>query len=539
MTLPRTAADVLADHVTFELESIDRMRLNVLQPRLQYGGGVHGFFVKHRGNRFASPALMEPMTRAYVADVRNFIAMRDLPVERFVNGQRKDDVTQQYLADHDGHEGVVYVGTAQERARVWTATQQVNPVTGAPFTWLGRTTKLVKHYYFYCFDADFGPFLLRVCTYFPFNAVLIINGNHWAQRQAAKAGIGFTPMDNAFAACDDVPALQAICDSLGPGQIEALLAKWQRILPDPFTEEDAILGDYHYRATVSEAEFCLTQMLDKPVSGRIFLDQVIADNLTVGRPDYVGLIFNRRIRRTGKAKTPGRFRTRVLTDDVTASLHFDYKSARGKQYHKEGKAIRTEITINNTWDFGLPKRLSSLPQLRQLGFTAARRLLDVQTISHDPIAGADVLTSITTPITRPDGARIPALRFDDARVQALLHALLAFRHIFVGFTNRDLRATLAPLLGRRAEDIKPGAITYDLRRLREHGLTTRIPGTLRYQTTELGYQAALLFTRAHDHLLRTGLAELTHPGDPPPLRQAAAAFHTAFNDLAQRAHLAA
>lgn len=538
MTLPRTAADVLVDHVVFEVESIDRMMLNVRQPRLQYGSGVYGFFVQHRGNQFPSPALMEPMTREYVAAVRNFIVAHDLPVERFIARQRKDDITGQYLAGHDGSEGVLYVGTAQERAHVWTATRQVNPDTGAPFTWLDKTTKLVKYFYFYCFDADFGPFLLRVCTYFPFNTQLIINGNHWAQQQARKAGIAFTPMDNAFAGCDDVQALQAICDSFAPGHVEALLAKWQKILPDPFTEADEILGGYHWAISIQEAEFALTQALDKPVSGRIFLDQVIGENIDLGRPDHVGLIFGRRIRRTGKAKTPGRFRTRVLTDDVTASVHIDYKSSRAKQYHKANKAIRTEITINNTWDFGLPKRLSSLPALRQLGFTAARRLLDVQTISHDPIAGADVLTRITQPITHPDQARTPALRFGDPRVHALLHALLLFRFIVHGFTNRDLRTHIAPLLGTTAETISSGAISYDLRRLRQHGLITRTAGTLRYQTTDLGYHAALLFTHAHDHLLRTGLAELTHPGDPTPLRQAANAFHDAFADLTHRAHLA-
>lgn len=540
MTLPRTAADVLSKHVVFEVESVDRMRLNVRQPRLQYAAGVSNFFVKHRGYRFASPALMEPMSKAYVAEVNDFVFTHGLPRVRFENGQRKDEVTQRYLAVHDGSEGVLYVGTAQERAVVWTASRRRNPATGASYVWLRKATRMVNYLYWYCFDEDFGPFLLRVCTYFPFNTQLIVNGNHWAQRQAAKAGIGFTPLDNAFAACDDVAGLQTICDRFDAGHIEALLRKWQRRLPYPFAEEDETLGDYYYELSIDQVEFSLTQMLDKPVSGRIFLDQVIHDNLDVGRPDKVGLIFGRRIFTRGPRPTPGPFRTRVLTEGVTASLHFDYKSARGKQYHKEGRAIRTEITINNTRDFGLVKRLTSLPDLRQLGFTAARRLLDVQHISHDPIAGADAFAHITQPIIGDDGARTPALRFGDPRVHALLQALLMFRFIVHGFTNRDLRTQVAPLLGRTAEDIKPGAISYDLRRLRQHGLIQRVPGSWRYLPTDLGYQVALLFTHARDHLLHTGLAELTHHGtDPPALRKALTAFRDAFTTLTQRAHLAA
>ena len=541
MTLPRTAADVLSDHVAFEVECIDRLRLNVRQPRLQYGAGIHGFFVSHRGHQFASPALMEPMTRAYAADVQHFAAARGLEIERFDKDQRKDQVTQRYLACHDGSERVLYVGIAQERARAWTATRRVNPATGASYTWLKQATRMVNHVYWYCYDADFGPFLLRVCTYFPFNAQLVVNGNHWAQQQAARAGIVFEPMDNAFAACGDVPALQAVCDRFAAGHIEALLAKWLHILPGPFTGEDEVLGGYAYAASISQAEFCLTQMLDKPVSGRIFLDQVFHDNLDLGRPDRIGLVFNRRVRTKGRNPTPGRFRTRVLTTGVDASLHIDYKSSSAKQYHKQARAIRTEITINNTRDFGLPKRLSSLPDLRQLGFSAARRLLDVQRISHDPIRGADVFAHLTQPIVGDNGARTPALRFGDPRVHALLHALLLFPNLIHGFTNRDVRTQIAPLLGRAAADIKPGAISYDLRRLREHGLIERIPHSQRYLPTELGYHAALLFTHAHDHLLRTGLAELasTGPQPPPPLRQAASAFRNAFTDLTQRSHLTA
>ena len=85
---------------------------------------------------------------------------------------------------------------------------------------------MINHFYFYCVDADFGPFFLKFCSYFPYNAKLCLNGNEWAKRQAAKAGIGFAALDNGFAAVDDPAAVQAICDRLGPEQIDALLRKW-------------------------------------------------------------------------------------------------------------------------------------------------------------------------------------------------------------------------------------------------------------------------------------------------------------------------
>ena len=140
-------------------------------------------------------------------------------------------------------------------------------------------------------------------------------------------------MDNAFAAVDDPHALQQICDRLGPVQIRALLDKWLAILPNPFTEQDTDAG-YRYDLSNLQAEFSLTQMLDNPVSGRVFFEQVIRENLDIGRPDRVTLVFGRRLMRTGPYRTPGRFRTRVITDGVTPSLHVDYKNTTTKQYHK-------------------------------------------------------------------------------------------------------------------------------------------------------------------------------------------------------------
>ena len=211
-----------------------------------------------------------------------------------------------------------------------------------------------------------------------------------------------------------------------------------------------------------QAEFSLTQMLDSPVSGRIFFDQLIRDNLDLGRPDRVSLIFGRKIIRKGRRATPGRFRTRVITDGVTPSLHVDYKNSKIKQYHKLGKALRTETTINETADFGVAKGLSHLPELKEIGFTASRRLLDVQRISHDPAEGAAALAALNNPVTSPAGTRTAGMRVTDPRTQALLAALCLFRLLPNGFTNRDLRTCLAPLLGLTPEAMTSGQISYDL-----------------------------------------------------------------------------
>jgi hypothetical protein len=536
MTLPRTVSDVVAEHVVFEVECIDRMYLNVFVPKLQYAAGIVGYVHQQLGLPIASTAPLGKITEEFSAAVRRFARDQQVPWVDFVKGQRKDDVAQEHLAGFSGTEGVLFVGRAQEKTTLFR-TEKRRDSQGRAYPWIVRATGLVNHFYFYCVDADFGPFFLKFCSYFPYNAKLCLNGHEWAKRQARKEGIGFQALDNGFAAVDDVAAVQAICHRLGPEQIDALLRKWLAILPHPFPAEDSKAG-YRYDVSILQAEFSLTQMLDQPVSGRIFFEQVIRDNLDIGRPDQVSLVFARRLMRTGPRATPGRFRTRVITEGVTPSLHVDYKHATIKQYHKENRALRTETTINDTRDFGIGKRLTNLPALREVGFTANRRLLGVQRLSHDPARGAEAFAAVNDPLLTPEGTRVPGLRFADPRAQALLHALLIFRLLPHGFTNQDLRGLLPELLGTQPSQFSAGHITYDLRRLRHHGLITRLPGTHRYQVTDTGLHHALFLTRAHDRLLRTGLAQLTEPR-PTPLRTASRAYQTALDNLTRESGLAA
>jgi hypothetical protein len=174
MTVPRSVADVLADHVTLEVECFDRMYLNVYVPRLQHVNGAVWFFRGHRGHRFASSALMDPISKEFVASIHRFCRDRGVPMIEFAKGQRKDDMALEHLAAFDATEGVLFVGRAQEKTRVFRTEKRRNPVTGASYPWIVSATGIPNHFYFYCVDEDFGPFFLKFCSYFPYNAKLCL-----------------------------------------------------------------------------------------------------------------------------------------------------------------------------------------------------------------------------------------------------------------------------------------------------------------------------------------------------------------------------
>src|SRR3974377_177813 len=119
MSVPRSVAEVLKLHVTLEVDGIDRMYLNVYQPRLQSESGVAAFFRFHRGEPYASSALMNPMSKAFIAAVDRFVEEKEVPLITFRKGQRKDDITQQYRSRFSGPGGFVVVCQALGRTAVF------------------------------------------------------------------------------------------------------------------------------------------------------------------------------------------------------------------------------------------------------------------------------------------------------------------------------------------------------------------------------------------------------------------------------------
>jgi hypothetical protein len=535
MSIPRSVTEVLRDRVTLEVEGIDRLYLNVYIPSLQTESGVAAFFRFHRGHAFASSALMDPISKGFIRAIEVFAEENQIPIVPFRKGQRKDDLAAEYRARFPGEEGVLFIGKAQEKISVFRTEKRRNPTTGGTYPWIVRSTGLVNQYYFYCIDRDFGPFFLKFSSYFPYNGRLCLNGHEYAKRQLSAEGIAFEALDNGVLRCADPIRLQEICDGLSAEKIDRLARKWLGILPHPFTARDRKAG-YRYDLSILQAEFSLTQVLDQPVSGRIFFEEVIRENLDLGRPEQVQLIFAKRIGQ----KTPGRFQTRVITHGVIPSLHVTYKNTRIKQYYKEGRALRIETTINDTRDFDIGKRLHNLPALRKIGFQANRRLLDVQKVTHDCTIGEDAFERVVRPLKVKE-QRIAALRFDDRRVQALFSVLVLFVLQIRGFANKDLRGPLAQLLGTDPDKITPGQMTYDLRRLRLHGLIERIPSTHRYRLTPFGLRTALFFSRSYARLLRPGLACLapSTPNGHPRLRQAFDHLEQEIRRLCDREKLAA
>src|SRR3954451_21186355 len=527
-----TVNDVLDGHVALDLECLDRVYLNAYVPNLQVGGQVVSFLTAHLGYPIPSPAVFDKIGTAFRRAVNRFSDDEHIPVVRFTKTDRKIEKMRSYLVAQaqTGRSGVAAIGVAQEYANVFTGTQREAP-NGIPWFSFHKADRRVTCYYFYLWDDDFGPAFIKVCAYFPYPAKIWINGHEWAKRQATHAGIGFTELSNGFAATDDPIGLQAICDRLGPATIEAFAQRWLSVLPLTLTEADRAAG-YWWELSMRQVEVSRTLVFAAPRHARGFFEALVADNLDIGRPEVVELIFKRGQPKGRKAA--GTFKTRIVTDGTEVTVNAFYRHSRIKQYLKDGRAMRVETVINDPGDLGCLRRLHNLPELQARARAVNRRLLDTERVGQGCVLASPAFERIAHPTTTVDGRRAPALRFGDPRVQALAGALCTTALAVTGITNKSLRALMTGLLG--AATYSMNQASYDLARLRTNGLITRIPGQNRYRLTSDGLRFAIFYTKLHDRLLRPLLAA-DQPPAPQPLRKALRTIDTHIAERIDNARL--
>jgi hypothetical protein len=509
-----TIKDILTDKIVLDIECVDRVYLNGYVKYLQLPGGLITFIREQMGYPIPSPKLLPPVTQGFRKAVEQFATTEGLTIVQFAKGDDKDEIARAHLARFQRSSGVVLIGKAQEKTLGYSGRRKDHG-TKVWFEY-SRCTVFVTHYYFYILDEDFGLFFIKVCTYFPFDVKVCFNGHEWAKQQLRQAGIGFEALHNGFLSCTDPERLQTICHQLNAEKIQALFDRWVAHIPWPLSAQQQAAG-YRHQLSIWQMEVSRTQVFADPEQGWALVEALIRDNLDLGRPDRVSLIFERRVTK----RTPGEFYTRVVREGVQPTLRIHYKHSVLKQYLKDGRALRTEMMFNNTRDFGLKRSVQSFSRLVEMGREFNRRLLEQEVVSEDCFVSIQEVRQLGQSTRTDNGQRASALRFGDQRTMALLEALASHTFIPTQIGNRTLRSTVAQLLGVESHGYSSAQMTYDLRRLRLKGLIERIGHSHRYRLTPLGIKVVTFFTKLYQRVFCPGLAAIA-PSPPSPSKLAQA-----------------
>jgi hypothetical protein len=509
---PVTVNDVLEGHVQLDLDCLDRLYLHGYLSQLQVGGQVIQF-LKHRGYPVPSPACLQQIGDGFRRRVASFAEANHIPAVPLKASDRNIEVMRPYLeaAAASGRSQVAAIGVAQEVQRVFIARKRDTDPAKPPQFSFEKKDRRVTVFYFYLWDAGFGPAFIKVCTYCPWPVKIWVNGHEWAKQQCRKAGIGFTELSNGFASTEDPALLQRICDALQPGTINVFVQHWLARLPLPLGPADQ-MGGYWWECSMAQVEVSRTIVFTAPRHARSFFDALVTDNLDLGRPDTLEIIFDRQIRKD----TVSEFKTKVITRGTEVTLNAFYKHSRIKQYLKDGRALRIETVINAPGDLGCHRRLAHLDDLRARARAVNNRLLHTERAGQGCVLANPVFERIAHPTVDAAGRRATAMRFGDSRVQALAGALCHTLCAVTGITNRSLRALMTGLLGA---PYSMAQASYDLARLRRNGLITRRPHANTYDLTPDGLAFAIFYTKVCDRVLAP-LFTASQPQAPPVIAAA-------------------
>jgi hypothetical protein len=357
-SVPVTVNDVLDGHVALDLQCLDRLYLHGYLAPLQVGGQVIQF-LSHRGYPVPSPACLQQIGDAFRRRVASFAEANHIPVVTLKAADRNIEVMKPYLdkAAATGRSQVAAIGVAQEMQRVFISRKRDTDPGKCPQFSFDKKDRRVTVYYFYLWDAGFGPAFIKICTYCPWPMKIWVNGHEWAKQQARKIGFCFTELSNGFASAEDPAVLQRICDALQPGTINVFFQRWLSRLPLPLGAADQQAG-YWWELSMAQVEVSRTIVFTQPRHARAFFEALVTDNLDLGRPDTVEIIFGR------QRATRGTFKTKVITRGVDITINAFYRHSRIKQYLKDGRALRIETVINSPTDLRIGRRIACLTELQ-------------------------------------------------------------------------------------------------------------------------------------------------------------------------------
>jgi len=494
---------VLGQAVQFVYTCWDRIVLNGYLERLQRPEYLVHFFHDVVGVPCIEPAVLEQRTNAYKAWVRRVTDEQGIAVLSAPRHVRKEELVAPYYRRLKDAEGVACVLTSLEQGRTFVSyTPSWKLASGdANHRVIRACRKRFLHYYWYVLDPVMGPMSIRVASYFPFNVTCYLNGHSFAAQELRHAGIRFRQADNAFLAVSDVVALQAAADRMSAALLQRRCNYWVRRLVPVFspTERPTLAPGYRY--SMAQMELATDVILKRSAPLEALFRRACELGVLVGGAERTSHLFGRRISRRYQGKLQTILGQREAGHPV---MRWYYHSSFAKQYARGDqhgdRILRTETCCNDTYHFGVGRRLDNLPTLRDKLAATNTRCLELQAeVLASPIDTGQ-LAALASP-TLVGQRRVPGLKLHDDRVIRLLEALLHPAGFVADWTSRDLHSRI--LARHRLADTtyRLSQLRYDLSKLRAKGLVERIGASRRYRLTPLGLKLGVLLVKLRTRLL--------------------------------------
>jgi len=523
-------SELLGQAVQFAYTCWDRVVLSGYIERLQRPENLIYFFQDVVGINAVEPAVLEQRTNAYKAWVRRATDERGIPVLSAPRGVRKEELVEPYYRRLKGAEGVACVLTSMEQGRTFVSyvPRWKVPSGDANYRFIKACRKQFLHYYWYVLDPVMGPMSVRVASYFPFNVTCYLNGHSFVAQELRRDDVRFRKADNAFLAVSDVVALQAAADRLSAALLQRRCTYWVRRVVPVFSPEEREVLRPGYRYSMAQMELATDVVFKRSAPLRALFQRACELGVLVGGANRTTHLFGRRINRHYQGKLQTVLDQREAGHPV---LRWYYQTSFAKQYVRgdqhSDRILRTETCSNDTYHFGVGRRLENFPLLHEQLAATNERCLGEQAELLASAVDTGQLAALAAP-TLIGQRRVPGLKLHDDRVIRLLETLLHPGGFVRNWTSRELHTRVVARHRLATDEYRLSQLRYDLSKLRAKGLVERIGKSRRYCLTPIGLKLGVLLVKLRMRLLGPLASLIRQPNTNPAPR------HTNSVDAAYR-----
>ena len=496
------------DSIRFNYRCFDRILLNGLIQPFQQPERVVGFFDVYRHLYPVSRDILRGAAEQFQVWVKEQAGEWNAPIVDAPKGRRDEFVDPYFKGARPDQ--IVVILKAREPARIMTAIGDKK----ANRWHLQIADRWIVQYNFYVNDQRWGRMFVRVCPYLPFSARVCLNQHHWLANRMREEGVDFQQCSNAFRKCAAPQRLQELADSLTAEDLLNCGQKWLARFTPFFTERERKQAGCQHRLFFSQIEYCDNLIFHRRAALDKLGERLLDANRTIGQPNKITVIFGRKITKHYRGKLQTEIEDMNLPNPVIRS---HYRNGFIKQYVRDHRILRTEAASNNVNDYGLNKAVEHLPALRNKLSAINDSYLDVQQDILETFVDRGQLQRLAAPTITPTGKRIPGLKLDHPRQQALMHALVRFAHIPAAntFSTAEIYPHVIAALAATSKPYRLSSLRYDLSKLRAKGLVEKLPRSRRYRLPAEGYSVCLIFLKLFERVyapLAAGLL-LPVPGD--------------------------
>jgi hypothetical protein len=481
--------------LVFVYHCFDRIVINGYLSGLSRPEQVVYFFRRVCGVGAVTKEVLSERTASYQHWVETYAREHAIAIEWAESGVRKEDYVRPWLRKIERRKahGVFFIFKSMEQGSTFRSAKPKYPAQDLDYRILSKQRSRFTHYYFYIRDEVLGAFVMRVASFFPFQATYYLNGHNFMEKELNRLGISYRKDDNAFLSVSDQAELQAAADRFGPEIIRARLEHWTSLLGPKFSDHERTAINLKRFYAVSQVEYCRNFIFKRHFPIHRIFERSCEIGLWLMTTDKISQIFGVRITR----KLQGKLQTTIEKIEHGHHIFRAYcKNAFVKQYEKFSTFLRNEVCANNLADFKLKKGLDHLTAARNTLLAITERFAGFQAQALNVHFDFPLFQRLALPVMCGT-IKIPGIKLHDTRMLRLMEIMMHAGTTISGWSASRIHEVVLTTYGIAAEKYRLPQVRYDLRKLKAHGLLERDGRHYTYRLTEKGIKVSVMFLLFH------------------------------------------